>query len=229
MRLPPGQHALEGFPRFGTHLHRPPPAVPADPVIEIAGVASEPFALRVADLAGLQRVEAIADFHCVAGWSATNLRWEGVPFQTVYREIIQPSLRLDTQVTHIVFAGMDGYRWTALAEDALAEDVLIADHLDGRPLDSDHGAPARLVSPNQYGYVSVKHLSRIELLTAKPPEDYGAPSGLTEIALRSPLIKPHRRARVWNEERHQYVPGRLLRTPYRLLIPAIRFLSSSRR
>ena len=30
MTLPPGQHAIEGFPRFGTHLHRPPPAVPTD-------------------------------------------------------------------------------------------------------------------------------------------------------------------------------------------------------
>ena len=41
-------------------------------------------------------------------------------------------------------------------EDALADGVLIADRLDGRPLDGDHGAPARLVSPNQYGFVSTK-------------------------------------------------------------------------
>ena len=33
MTLPPGQRAVDGFPRFGTHLHRPPPAVPAEPVI----------------------------------------------------------------------------------------------------------------------------------------------------------------------------------------------------
>ena len=34
MRLPPGQHAIDGFPRFGTHLHQLPPAVPANPVME---------------------------------------------------------------------------------------------------------------------------------------------------------------------------------------------------
>jgi len=35
--LPPGQHGVDGFPRFGTHLHRPPPAVPTDPAIKISG------------------------------------------------------------------------------------------------------------------------------------------------------------------------------------------------
>ena len=226
MSLPPGQHAVEGFPRFGTHLHKPPPAIPANPVIEIRGAVGESVNVPVADLATLPRRELTADFHCVAGWSATNLRWEGVAFQTVYRTIILPSLRPDAPVTHIVFGGHDGYQWTALAEDALGEEVLIADRLDGRPLDADHGAPARLVSPNQYGYVSVKHLSRIELLTAEPPENYGAPR-FAEVALRSPLIKPHRRARVWKEERHRYLPGRLLRAPYRLLVaPPIHFLSA---
>ena len=55
-------------------------------------------------------------------------------------------------------------------EDALGDDVLIAEHLDGRPLDGDHGAPVRLVSPSQYGFISTKHLCRIELHTAEPAE-----------------------------------------------------------
>lgn len=226
MTLPPGQHAIDGFPRFGTHLQHPPPPVPADPVIEIHGAVKEPSAVPVAELASLPRQELTADFHCVAGWSATNLHWEGVGFQTFYRRVIEPSLLPDTEITHVVFAGLDGYRWTALIEDALAAEVLIADRLDGRPLDPDHGAPARVVSPNQYGYVSVKHLAHVEVLTAEPPESYGARSRFTEVMLRSPLIKPHRRARVWAEERHRYLPGRLLRAPYRLLIAPIRSLSS---
>src|SRR2546422_9566094 len=43
MTLPTGQHPIDGFPRFGTHLHRPPPAVPIDPVIEISGAVAKPF------------------------------------------------------------------------------------------------------------------------------------------------------------------------------------------
>jgi len=222
--LPPGQHAIEGFPRFGTHLHRPPPPVPVDPVIDISGAVTKPFALPLTELATLPRRELTADFHCVAGWSATNLHWEGVAFDTFYRRIIEPSVRPDTSLTHFVFGGLDGYRSVMSIEDALANDVLIAEHLAGRPLDADHGAPARLVSPGQYGFVSVKHLCRIELHTAEPTENYGAPSRFVEVLLRSPLIKPHRRARVWEEERHHYLPGWSLRPAYRLLIRPIKFI-----
>ena len=218
MTLPPGQRQTDGFPRFGKHLHRPAPAVPIDPVIEISGAVPESFAVPLATLATLPRRELTADFHCVAGWSATDLHWEGVAFETFYRTIIEPSLRPDTSVTHVVFGGLDRYRSVVSIEDALAEDVLIADRLDGRPLDGDHGAPARLVSPSQYGFVSTKHLCRIELHTAEPTEADASP------ALR--LLAQHPRARVWEEERHRYLPAWSLRPVYRLLIPPIAFLSA---
>jgi DMSO/TMAO reductase YedYZ molybdopterin-dependent catalytic subunit len=221
--LPPGQRPIDGFPRFGTHLHRPPPAVPSDPVIEISGAVAKSFALPLAELATLPRRELTADFHCVAGWSATSLHWEGVAFETFYRMIIEPSVRPDTSVTHVVFGGLDGYQSVVPIEDALAEDVLIAEHLDGRPLDDDHGAPARLVSPNQYGYVSTKHLCRIELHTAEP-KNLAAASPIARVMLCGPLIMRHPRARVWKEERHPYTPAWLLRPVYRLLIPPLMFL-----
>lgn len=228
MRLPPGQHAVEDFPRFGTHLHHPPPPVPEHPVIEVAGAVNEPFTLSLDELATLPRREITADFHCVSGWSATGLRWEGVTVETFYRRIIEPNLLSGASVTHLVFAGLDGYQSIATLEDALAEDVLIAQQLNGRPLDSDHGAPARLVSPSQYGFVSTKHLCRIEAHTAAPDENYGYANALSRLGLRGPLFQRHPRARVWQEERHRYLPGWSLRSFYRLLIPPIRFLSSRR-
>jgi DMSO/TMAO reductase YedYZ molybdopterin-dependent catalytic subunit len=215
---PPGQRLVGGFPRFGTHLARPAPAVPTDPVIEISGAVAKPFTLPLAALATLPRRELTADFHCVAGWSATNLHWEGVAFETFYRTIIDPSVPPDTPVTHVVFGGLDGYRSVVSIGDALAGDLLIAERLDGRRLDGDHGAPARLVSPRQYGYVSTKHLCRIELHTAEPTDVYASP------ALH--LLKPHPRARVWEEERHRYLPAWSVRRVYRLLIPPIAFLSA---
>jgi DMSO/TMAO reductase YedYZ molybdopterin-dependent catalytic subunit len=228
MTLPPGQHATRGFPRFGTHLDRPAPAVPRDPVIEIGGAVADPVSLPLAALATLPRRELTADFHCVAGWSATGLRWEGVPFATVYRRIIEPALQPGAAITHVVFAGLDGYRSVVQIQDALADDVLIADRLDGRPLDGDHGAPARLVSPGQYGYVSTKHLCRIELRTAAP-RGVRAAHPVSQIVLRGPLIQTHPRARVWEEERHPHLPARLLRPLYRLSIPVITLLGRRRR
>ena len=216
--LPPGQRLIDGFPRFGTHLGRPAPAVPVEPVIEISGAVTESIALPLTALATLPRRELTADFHCVAGWSATGLRWEGVAFETFHRLIVEPLVRPDAKITHVVFGGLDGHRSIVLIEDALADDVLIAERLDGRPLDGDHGAPARLVSPRQYGYISTKHLCRIELRTSKPTAVRAA-HPISQIALRGPLVKPHPRARVWEEERHPSLPARLLRPLYRLTVP----------
>lgn len=215
--LPSGQRAVDGFPRFGTHLSRPAPAVPIDPVIKISGAMAKPFAIPVADLAALPRRAITADFHCVAGWSSTNLRWEGVTFETFYRLIIQPSVSPNTPVTHVVFGGLDGYRSVVTIEDALGKDVLIAEHLDGHPLDSDHGAPVRLASPTQYGFISTKHLCRIELHTTEPKGNHR--SAIQQLPLS--LLAPHPRARVWKEERHRYLPAWSLRHAYRALIAPI--------
>ncbi|HWM07301.1 MAG TPA: molybdopterin-dependent oxidoreductase [Actinophytocola sp.] len=216
LRLPPGQRPVAGFPRFGTHLHHPPPPIPDDHAIEISGIVAEAFALPLAELKRLPRRELTADFHCVAGWSAIHLRWEGVAFKTFYSEIIEPALDRASPVTHVVFEGLDGHRSVATIEDALNDDVLIAENLDGRPLDSDHGAPVRLVSPSQYGYISTKHLSRIEVHT----------SGFAHAhkSLADRLLEEHPRSRVWEEERHGRFPGRSVRPVYRLLIPPIRYL-----
>jgi DMSO/TMAO reductase YedYZ molybdopterin-dependent catalytic subunit len=218
MPLPPGQRKIDGFPRFGTHLSRPAPPVPRDPAIEIGGAGVEPFTLPLARLATLPHRELTADFHCVAGWTATGLHWEGVTFQTFFREIIEPALHRDTAITHLTFGGLDGHRSVVALEDALADDVLIAERLDGRPLDPDHGAPARLVSPRQYGYISTKHLCRIKLHSGEPTQTHAA-HPVSRLVLNGPFIKAHPRARVWEEERHAYMPARLLRPLYRLTIP----------
>src|SRR5918993_3265234 len=107
--LPPGQRRVDGFPRFGTHLHHPPPAIPANPTIDVTGAIRAPLTVALTELDDLPRVERTADFHCVAGWSATGLRWEGVPFATFYRTLIEPRLTAAATVTHVGFRGWDGY------------------------------------------------------------------------------------------------------------------------
>jgi DMSO/TMAO reductase YedYZ molybdopterin-dependent catalytic subunit len=216
-QLPPGQRLTRGFPRFG--VPGPPPAVPSDPVIEIGGALAEPVTLPVARLAELPRRELTADFHCVSGWSATDLHWEGVAFADLFRAVIEPVLPAGTAITHVVFAGLDGYRSVATIEDALGPDVLLAEHLDGRPLDGDHGAPVRVVSPAQYGFVSTKHLCQIGLHISEPRVRYH-PQRWVHLGLT--LVKPHPRARVWREERHRYLPGRAVRPIYHRLIRILR-------
>ncbi len=181
-------------------------------VIEIRGAAE--LEVPLAALSALPRKEITADFHCVAGWSATDLRWEGVSFETFYRALIEPALPADTTITHVRCRGLDGVEAVVTIEDILSDDVLIAENLNGEPLGSDHGAPVRLVSPSQYGYVNVKHLCRVEVLTTAP------------VVRESPVLRSHPRARVWEEERHGFVPGWLVRPFYRPLIRPIRYLSA---
>lgn len=224
--LPPGQRRLDGFPRFGTHLHRPPPHVPDQPVITVGGAVRDTVTVPLGDLGTLPRRELTADFHCVAGWSATGLQWEGVAFETLYRLVVAPALRPGTTVTHLVFGGLDGFESLMSIEDALDPKVLVADRLGGRPLDADHGAPARLVSPDQYGYVSTKHLCRIDVHTRAPRRALGAAHPVSRLVLRGPLVLRHPRARVWQEERHPHLPARLVRPLYRFTVRPGRFISA---
>jgi DMSO/TMAO reductase YedYZ molybdopterin-dependent catalytic subunit len=224
--LPPGQSEVHHFPRFGTHFHHPPPTVPAEPVLEVGGAVREPFAVPLPELGTMPRREVIADFHCVAGWSVTGLRWEGVPFAAFYRDILAP--HVDGLVTHVKFVGLDGHWSVALLDDVLRDDVLLAEYLNGQPLDGDHGAPLRLVSPAQYGFINTKHLCRIELLTREPATCMGSASTQAYLGLRLFGYKRFVRARVAEQERHAFLPPRLVREISRLLIPGIRRLSARR-
>ena len=208
--LPPGQRRIDWFPRFGTDLTGPTPTVPAAPCIAIRGVVTGAVEFPVADLGRLNRREVVADFHCVAGWTFTDLRWEGVPFAEFFRQVIEPILAPGVCVTHVAFRGLDGERAVFEIADAMAESVLIADTLDGAPLGGDHGAPARIVSPNQYGYMNIKHLCRIDLLA-------GAPAPRRHAPLLERLLLSHPRARVWEEERHGSAPSWLVRPIYRAI------------
>lgn len=225
MTLPPGQRARKDFPRFGTHLHLAPPPIPAEHTIEIAGAVREPVVVDRATFTGLPRRGLTADLHCVSGWSATGLRWEGVPFEAFYRELVEPALEPGAAPTHLVLEGLDGFRIVECLEDALADDVLLADRLDGAPLTPDHGAPIRFVSPSQYGYVNAKHLARIEVHTRQPKEEFRSVHPAGKYVLRPPLFWRHPRGRVWREERSRYLPGWTLRPIYALLRPPIRWLS----
>jgi DMSO/TMAO reductase YedYZ molybdopterin-dependent catalytic subunit len=215
MTLPPGQRGVRGFPRFGVDLAHPPPATPEDMTIQVAGELIRNVSLAPAELAAMPRREVLADLHCVAGWSAVGLRWGGVAFQDLYRLTIEPALASGARVRYVVFVGADAFRSIVALEDALADNVLVADRLDGRPLTAEHGAPVRLVSPDQYGFISTKHLCRIELYRSEPTGFYH-PTKSVQRALRT--VRPHRRARVWREERHRYLPSRLVRPVYRLLV-----------
>ncbi|MDP9189232.1 MAG: DUF2867 domain-containing protein [Actinomycetota bacterium] len=166
--------------------------------------------MDAAALEDLPRVDLIADFHCVAGWTARGLHWEGVRFRDIYEMLVAREPAAATAISHIRAVGRDGFRAVLALEDALAGDVLVADQLDGVPVPVEHGGPFRLVSAGQYGYKSVKHLRRIELHAGEPSD--AARSLLKRIPMEA--IAMHPRARVLHEERHRALPSWSVRWIY---------------
>jgi DMSO/TMAO reductase YedYZ molybdopterin-dependent catalytic subunit len=212
MSLPPGQSDIGIFPRFGIALWEPPPSVAEPALLQVTGAVTHPLNLAVSRLAELPRRNVVADFHCVTGWSVKGLQWGGVAFKIFYETVIVREAAPHPGVSHILFEGVDGFRTALALDDALDDDVLLADQLGGIALSRDHGAPLRLLSPKQYAYKSAKHLCRIELHTREPAEQYR--KGVRRRLLRW-LVTPHPRARVAEEERHRYLPAWVVRGIYR--------------
>lgn len=203
--LPPGQRLLEEMPRFTDLPHLPPPKMPALPRLEIQIEGKTIAVVTKAELDALRPREHRADFHCVTTWSVKGLVWTGVPL----REVLASCGIVDAPAPYVVARAGDRRKAVFLWEDAIADDVILATHLDGAPLDDRHGAPLRLVSPSQYGYKSVKHLVAIDFRADKPRI----------------MSKEHLRARVALEERHPRLPSWLLRLPYRLMIAPTAFVA----
>jgi len=205
--LPPGQYASDHFPRFGlTQFARRFPRNARSVELRIDGNVRESIAVAEA-LRQLPRVSQTSDFHCVTTWSRRSLRWSGVRFADFFERIVVPGAGPDNEANFVVLRCQDGYRSCLPLEDLLADDVLLADTLDGEPLTIEHGAPLRLVAPAHYGYKSAKHVSRVEFW--RDDRRY------RPAAFR---FMEHPRARVALEERGRGVPGLVLRYLYRPLV-----------
>jgi DMSO/TMAO reductase YedYZ molybdopterin-dependent catalytic subunit len=138
----------------------------------------------------------------VTTWTARQQIWTGVPLTAWWHACVAPSVARSSEFA--IVRGYDGYQAVFRTDDLFTDDVMLAWELNHAVLDARHGFPLRLVSPSQYGYKNVKHVESIELCDEQPASS----------------AKEHLRARVAVEERHSRLPGRLLRWPYRLVVPA---------
>jgi DMSO/TMAO reductase YedYZ molybdopterin-dependent catalytic subunit len=208
--LPVGQRECQRMPRFGLpQFTSKRIAVPDHPSITVGGAVAQPCTITLADLAGLRRRAQVSDFHCVTTWTKRGVHWSGFRLRDVYDALIVPRARpgAGDVARYLVVSGLDGMGASLPLADALADDVLLADTMDGAPLPAQHGAPLRLVAPAHYGYKSIKHVSAIDIVGS----DFN--QGFTGFA-------QHARGRVAHEERGRWGPGWLLRYVYRLTVPA---------
>jgi len=133
---------------------------PATWSLKIDGLVERPLELSYADLRALPRAEQVTDFHCVTGWSVSNVRWGGVRF----RDLLAVARPLPAAQAVGFFSADGAYSDSLTMDQAYLGDAMLAYQMDGAPLTRPHGAPARVLIPEMYGYKGAKWLNKITLL-----------------------------------------------------------------
>src|SRR5436190_10088230 len=133
--------------------------------LRIDGLVEKPQSLTYHDLRKLPRAEQVSNFHCVTGWSVKNVHWAGVRFRDL---LAAAKPGLDGTVLGLV-AAEKPYFDTLTLQQAELHDAMLAYEMDGKPLAREHGAPARVVIPEMYGYKNVKWVERIVVLNQVQP------------------------------------------------------------
>jgi DMSO/TMAO reductase YedYZ molybdopterin-dependent catalytic subunit len=130
---------------------------PATWRLRIDGLVDRPQTIDYQQLRALPAAEQISTFHCVTGWTVSNVHWRGVRFADL---LAAAAPRSDAGVLTFTSAEQP-YVDTLTLDQAHLPDVMLAYEMDGQPLPRPHGAPVRVVIPEMYGYKNVKWVERI--------------------------------------------------------------------
>jgi DMSO/TMAO reductase YedYZ molybdopterin-dependent catalytic subunit len=141
-RLPPGQSLTEKFPvlHYGaTPRYRPDLS---DWDFRIFGLVHEEKRWSWEAFNRLPKTKLVMDIHCVTRWSKFDTEWEGVALKSLLDEGI---IRLKPGVRHVVQHCDYNFTTNLPLDVMLQENVLLATHFNGVPLERDHGYPLRVV------------------------------------------------------------------------------------
>ena len=144
-----------------------PETSPAEWVVEVDGLVERPLRIVHTDWMRLPRFEQTVDFNCVEGWSVPDVAWGGVTPAALLDEAgVRP------EASHVVFHAAGGEYVDSLPMELVRHpQTVLADTMDGEPLERKHGGPLRLVVPVQLAYKSVKWVTRLEV-TDRPVTGY---------------------------------------------------------
>jgi DMSO/TMAO reductase YedYZ molybdopterin-dependent catalytic subunit len=140
----------------------------ADYRLHVGGFVHSPVTLTLDELRALPPTRMTKDFQCVTGWRVHDVKWTGVRLGDL---LDRAGVRGGAQ--GVRFLSFDGvYTETLTMDQALRDDVIVAYEMEGKPVTSAHGGPARLYVAPMYGYKSIKWLETIEVSETMPPEGY---------------------------------------------------------
>ncbi|HEU5114895.1 MAG TPA: molybdopterin-dependent oxidoreductase, partial [Candidatus Paceibacterota bacterium] len=139
-RLPPGQYEESGFPVLS--LGPTPHVERAEWKLSVDGLVANPVSWDFSAFSALPKEDVTKDIHCVTKWSKFDTKWQGVSV-----DHILDLVGVSSEVTHIIAHSYDGYTTNIPIEDVRGGKAWVAYIYDGKPLEAEHGGPARLLVP----------------------------------------------------------------------------------
>src|SRR5581483_10707854 len=103
---------------------------PATWKLEVGGLVDKPLSLNYDELRALPRTHEIRDFHCVTGWTVSNVRWTGVRLSDL---LDRATPQFSAQAVRFTSAEIP-YVDSLTLQQAKLHDVLLAYEMDGKPL-----------------------------------------------------------------------------------------------
>lgn len=150
----------------------PPEVVDARPLV-VHGLVNRARVLDAAEVATLPHMDLEADFSCEEGWTATAIRWRGVPLKAL--------VDLAGPLAEARYVRVVAGTYEVTLPLTRLDDVLVCDGLDGRPLPRRHGGPWRLLVRGGECFTSVKWVERLEV-TIDEGESTAGPTALRRLA-----------------------------------------------
>lgn len=143
----------------------------SDPVVDssswnlhVGGLVDKPFTLSYDQLRALPSVSQYVTLECVSNNVGGDLMSTGSFVGVPLRDLIAMA-GPRAQGTWVAFSAVDGYTESLqLSLVQGAPEILVAYDLDGAPLPTGHGFPARIVLPGHYGMKGPKWLQSINLV-----------------------------------------------------------------
>ena len=132
--------------------------------LDVTGNVTHPMTYQLSDLTRMpNRTTQETTLECISNGVGrgliSNAAWHGIPLRTLL-EAAAPA----ESAVGVTFHAVDGYIHTASLATAMADGTFLAWQMNGKPLPDRHGYPLRLLVPSAYGEVSVKWLTRIEVV-----------------------------------------------------------------
>jgi DMSO/TMAO reductase YedYZ molybdopterin-dependent catalytic subunit len=153
-RIPPGQYLTSDFPVLSAG---PTPRTPLDQwSFEVKGQVSRPTRWSWQEFLTLPSESFTVDIHCVTKWSKLDTMWSGVSLDALLEQV-------GATGSYATAWSDGGYTTNVPVADLIGHKAWIALGYDGKPLDPEHGGPARLLVPHLYFWKSAKWVRGLEL------------------------------------------------------------------